>query len=134
MSPAFNTRMIEEFRAKGGGEFDGVPLILLHHVGAKSGTERVTPVVCYPQPDGRIAVIASNGGAPKNPDWYHNVMAHPKIEVEFGAERFTVAASELAGPEREEVWSEALKIAPQQRENQNKTSRTIPVLLLARTS
>jgi hypothetical protein len=64
----FNTTIIEQFRANGGrGEFDGVPLILLHHVGAKSGTERVTPVVCYPQSDGRFAIIASNGGPPQAP-------------------------------------------------------------------
>jgi len=131
----FNTMIIEQFRANGGrGEFDGVPLILLHHVGAKSGAERVTPVVCYPQSDGRFAIIASNGGAPANPGWYYNLKSHPEIDVEFGGEIFAAAARELEGHEREKVWADALRPAPQLAEAQKKTSRTIPVVLLARIS
>lgn len=131
----FNATIIEQFRANGGrGEFDGVPLILLHHVGAKSGAERVTPVVCYPQSDGRFAIIASNGGAPANPDWYYNLKSHPEIDVEFGGEIFAAAARELEGREREKAWADALRAAPQLAEAQKKTSRTIPVVLLARIS
>jgi deazaflavin-dependent oxidoreductase (nitroreductase family) len=131
----FNTTIIEQFRANGGrGEFDGVPLILLHHVGAKSGTERVTPVVCYPQFDGRFAIIASNGGAPTSPDWYCNLNSHRTIDVEFGGEMFAAAARELEGREREKVWADALRAAPQLDEHQKKTSRTFPVVLLARIS
>jgi deazaflavin-dependent oxidoreductase (nitroreductase family) len=131
----FNATIIEQFRANGGrGEFDGVPLILLHHVGAKSGAERVTPVVCYPQSDGRFAIIASNGGAPANPGWYYNLKSHPEIDVEFGGEIFAAAARELEGREREKVWADALRPAPQLAEAQKKTSRTIPVVLLARIS
>ncbi len=129
----FNTMIIEQFRANGGrGEFEGVPLILLHLVGAKSGTKRVTPVVCYPQSDGRFAIIASNGGAHSNPSWYYNLKSHPEIEVEFGGEIFAAAASELEGREREKVWADALRAAPQLDEHQKKTSRTIPVVLLVR--
>ncbi len=127
----FNTLIIEQFRANGGrGEFEGVPLILLHLVGARSGTKRVTPVVCYPQSDGRFAIIASNGGAPTNPNWYYNLKSHPEIDVEFGGEIFAAAAKELEGRERENVWADALRAAPQLDEHQKKTSRTIPVMLL----
>jgi deazaflavin-dependent oxidoreductase (nitroreductase family) len=98
----FNTRIIEEFRANEGKvsvDFDGCPLIL-HHLGSKSGTERVTPVACFPQSDGRLVVWASNGGAVKHPDWYQNLKAHSEIYVEFGAERFDVAVRELGGGEQ----------------------------------
>jgi deazaflavin-dependent oxidoreductase (nitroreductase family) len=131
----FNTMIVEKFRANGGrGEFEGVPLILLHLVGAMSGTKHVTPVVCYPQSDGRFAIIASNGGAPTNPNWYYNLKSHPEIDVEFGGEIFAAAARELEGPERERVWADALHAAPQLDEHQKKTPRTIPVVLLVRTS
>jgi deazaflavin-dependent oxidoreductase (nitroreductase family) len=132
-----NSSIIQEFRAnegKVGGQFEGYPLILIHHIGAKSGTERVTPVSCFPQPDGRFAIIASNGGAPTNPDWYYNLKAHPEINVEFGTETFAVAVRELAGAEREKLWAEVVSAEPGVGETQNKTTRTIPVLLLTRTS
>jgi deazaflavin-dependent oxidoreductase (nitroreductase family) len=137
----FNAKMIKEFRAKGGKdahsssgrlEFDGVPLILLHHIGAISGAERVNPVVCYPQLDGSLAVIASNGGAPRHPDWYNNLKAHPQVDVEFGPDIFKVAVRELGGSERDVVWTGALRMAPQLREIQERTFRQIPVLLLTR--
>jgi deazaflavin-dependent oxidoreductase (nitroreductase family) len=129
----FNAKIIEEFRANGGKmEFDGVPLIVLHHIGATSGTERVTPVVCYEQPDGSLAVIASNGGAPRHPQWYKNLKAHPQVDVEFGPEVFKVTVRQLEGSERDAVWTDALRTAPQLREIQEKTSRQIPVLLLTR--
>ena len=132
----FNSGIIREFRANGGkGEFDGVSLLILHHIGAKSHTARMNPVVCYPQPDGRIAIIASNGGAQTNPDWYHNVKAHPEVEVEFDTEVFTAVANELRGTERDAVWADALRSAPQLEGLQKKTtSRQIPVLLLTRRS
>ncbi len=133
----WNTSIIEEFRAnegKVGGQFEGASLILIHHIGAKSGTERVTPAGCFPQPDGRFAIIASNGGAPANPDWYYNLKAHPEINVEFGTGTFAVAVRELEGAEREKVWADAASAAPGLGEYQNKTTRTIPVLLLTRIS
>lgn len=133
----WNTRIIEEFRAnegKVGGQFEGYPLILIHHIGARSGTERVTPLGCFPQSDGRFAIIASNGGAPTNPDWYYNLKAHPEINVEFSTETFAVAVMELEGAERETVWADVVIAAPGAAEFQNETTRTIPVLLLTRIS
>ena len=131
----WNTSIIEEFRASGGkvgGQFEGSSLILIHHTGAKSGTEHVTPVGCFPQSDGRLAIIASNGGAPRNPGWHYKLKTCPEINVEFGTETFAVAVRELEGVERERVWAAAVGAAPQLREHQNKTTRTIPVLLLAK--
>jgi deazaflavin-dependent oxidoreductase (nitroreductase family) len=133
----WNTNIIEEFRAnegKVGGQFEGYPLILIHHIGARSGTERVNPVSCFPQSDGRFAIIASNGGAPTNPDWYYNLKAHPEIKVEFGTETFAVAVRELEGAEREKVWADVVSAVPAVVNTQNKTTRTIPVLLLTRIS
>src|SRR5216683_1225333 len=131
----WNTSVIKEFRSnegKVGGQFEGASLILVHQVGAKSGTEHVTPVGCFPQSDGRFAIIASNGGALGNPDWYYNLKAHQEINVEFGTETFAVAVRELEGAEREKVWADAASAAPGLGEYQNKTTRTIPVLLLTR--
>jgi deazaflavin-dependent oxidoreductase (nitroreductase family) len=133
----FNTGIIEVFRANEGkvsGQFEDYPLILIHHVGAKTGTERVTPVSCFPQSDGRFAIIASNGGAPTNPNWYYNLKARPEINVEFGTETFAVTVRELAGTEREELWAEVVSAEPGVVQTQNRTTRTIPVLLLTRIS
>lgn len=127
--------IIQEFRSNGGivgGEFEGAPLMLLHHLGAKSGTERVTPVGCFPQADGSFSIVASNGGAPTSPNWYYNLMTHPKINVEFGTEIFAVAVTELEAGERDQMWADALRSAPQLEEFQGKTLRAIPVLLLTR--
>jgi deazaflavin-dependent oxidoreductase (nitroreductase family) len=131
----FNTRIIEEFRANGGevGEdFDGCALILLHHIGAKSGTERVTPVACFEMSNGSLVVWASNGGAPKHPDWYHNLMAKPNVFVEFGAAGFDVTVRELSGDERSSVWVDVVSAAPTLGAAQKKTSRAFPMLLLTR--
>ena len=101
----WNNGVIAEFRAnegRVGGYFEGAPMILLHHIGARSGTVRVTPLVYFPQDDGSMLVVASKGGAPTNPDWYHNVVAHPRFEVEVGTRTFTVDAEELSPAERAE--------------------------------
>src|SRR5438876_2946951 len=85
----YNIKIIEEFRANGGrvgGPWAGATLILIHHLGAKSGTERVTPVGYFPQGEGRYAIVASNGGSPAHPAWYHNLKAHSKITVEVGTQ------------------------------------------------
>jgi deazaflavin-dependent oxidoreductase (nitroreductase family) len=132
-----NTKIIEEFRAnrgRVGGMWAGTTLILIHHIGAKSGTERVTPVGCFLQPDGRFVIVASNGGAAAHPAWYYNLKANPRINVEFGTGTFAVAVRELEGAEREKVWADAASAAPGLGEYQNKTTRTIPVLLLTRIS
>lgn len=85
----YNTKIIEEFRSTGGhpgGEWAGTTLILLHHIGAKSGIERVTPLGCFPLGNSRFAIAASSGGSPAHPAWYHNLKARPETIVEVGAE------------------------------------------------
>jgi deazaflavin-dependent oxidoreductase (nitroreductase family) len=102
-----NTQIIREFRANGGrvgGMWAGVTLILIHHVGARSAIERVTPVACSPQPGGRFAIWAANGGSPTHPTWYHNLKAHPTITAEVGTQTFTVLAQELGGTARAQLW------------------------------
>ena len=129
----WNESVIAEFRAnegRVGGYFEGAPMILLHHVGARTGTVRVNPLVYFPQDDGSMLVVASKGGAPTNPDWYHNVLANPRFEVEVGTRTFTVEASELDGPERAVKWTEIVAARPGFGDYETKTSRTIPVLRL----
>ena len=130
----WNTRIIEEFRANDGrvgGPFAGAPMILIHHTGARSGTERVNPLVYFPDGD-RFVVIASAGGAPRNPDWYHNLKAHPRTTVEVGAETFAVDVQELTGDERSAVWQRVVAAMPGFGAYQEKTTRQIPVLALTR--
>ena len=129
----WNDGVIAEFRAnegRVGGYFKGAPMILLHHIGAKSGTVRVNPVVYFPQDDGSMLVVASKGGALTNPDWYHNLRAHPRFEVEVGTRTFTVEASELSPAERAAKWPEIVAARPGFGDYETKTSRTIPVLRL----
>jgi deazaflavin-dependent oxidoreductase (nitroreductase family) len=130
-----NRKVIGEFRESGGkagGVFEGKPLVLVHHAGAKSGTQRIAPLV--PLVDGgRIFVFASKGGADTNPDWYHNLVAHPETVVEFGTETFPVTARVLSGDERDDVYARQTKVEPQFGEYQRKTTRLIPVIELERT-
>ncbi|HEY2307493.1 MAG TPA: nitroreductase family deazaflavin-dependent oxidoreductase [Streptosporangiaceae bacterium] len=131
----YNTTIIEEFRANGGrvgGPWAGATLILLHHIGAKSGTERVTPVGYFPQGEGRYAIVASNGGSPTHPDWYYNLKAHPKITVEVGTQTFPVLAQELGRAARAELWPNLVAQTPALGEFQAKTTREIPVVMLTR--
>jgi deazaflavin-dependent oxidoreductase (nitroreductase family) len=131
----WNKAIIAEFRAnagKVGGQFEGAPMILLHHVGAKSGIERTTPLVYFPQADGSIVIIASKGGAPSNPDWYYNLKANPKFEVEVGSERFAVVAEELDDAERDALWPVLVAERPGFGDYQKNTARKIPVLRLTR--
>ena len=131
----WNQKIIEEFRAnegRVGGPFEGAPMILVHHIGARSGTERVTPLVYFPEDDGRMLIVASKAGAPTNPDWYHNLRAHPEVDVEVGTETFPVRVAEVTGPEREQVWAGVVAANPGFGEYQRKTDRTIPVLRLER--
>ena len=130
-----NTTMIEEFRAnKGrvGGSWAGTTLILIHHIGARSGTERVTPLGCSLQGDGRFAIVASNGGSPTHPDWYYNLKANPSITVEVGTQTFTVLAQELDGTVRAELWPKLVAEYPSIGEYQTRTTRQIPVFMLTR--
>ena len=130
----WNDKIIAEFRANGGkvgGPFEGATLLLLHHVGARSGTERVAPLAYFPDGD-RMLIIASKAGAPTNPDWYHNLKANPRVDVEVGTETVTVDAHELAPAERDEKWVEITAKAPGFADYQKKTERVIPVFALHR--
>ena len=130
----WNQKIIEEFRANGGkvgGPFEGAPMVLLHHIGARSGTERVTPLVYFPDGD-RMLIVASAAGAPKSPDWYHNLRADPHVKVEVGTETVAVTAEELPPAERAEEWARITAAAPGFAEYQEKTTRVIPVFALSR--
>ncbi len=131
----WNNGVIAEFRAnegRVGGYFAGAPMILLHHVGAKSGAVRVTPLVYFPQDDGSMLVVASKGGAPTNPDWYHNLKANPRFEVEVGTDTFTVDAEELDPDERAKSWPTIVAERPGFGDYETKTTRVMPVLRLRR--
>jgi deazaflavin-dependent oxidoreductase (nitroreductase family) len=100
----FNSRVVAEFPGERGTRrraWVGTPMILVHHIGAKSGIERVTPLACSPQGDRRYAIVASNGGSPTHPCWYHNLKAIPAVKVEFGAETFIEFAEGLKGRARD---------------------------------
>ena len=129
----FNQQVITEFReSKGdvGGMFAGMPLLLLHHVGAKSGTERVTPLAYLPEGD-EFAVFASKAGAPENPAWYHNLKANPITEIEVGERHIPVVASEVTGEKRDRIYDAQAALRPQFAEYQTKTERKIPVIVLS---
>lgn len=128
----FNEQIIEEFHAnqgRVGGMFDGTPLLLLHHTGAKSGKSRINPLA-YQADEGRYVVFASKGGAPTNPDWYHNLKAHPDVTVEVGTDTLGVVASEAAGDERERLFRAQAERIPQFAEYEKKAGRVIPVMVL----
>jgi deazaflavin-dependent oxidoreductase (nitroreductase family) len=128
----FNTQVIDEFRANDGvvgGMFEGMPLLLLHHVGARSGQARIAPLV-YLADGSRYVIFASKGGAPENPAWYHNVLTNPDTEIEVGAEKVSVKAVELTGDERDSVYRTQVAAAPQFGEYEAKTTRKIPVIAL----
>jgi deazaflavin-dependent oxidoreductase (nitroreductase family) len=130
----FNQGIIEEFRAnKGvvGGPFTGAPMVLLTTVGAKSGQKRVNPLASLPAGD-VLYVFASKAGAPSNPAWYHNLLAHPEVEVEFGEDHFRARATPLSGEERDRIYAEQVKRMPGFGEYQEKTDRLIPVIELRR--
>ena len=128
----FNAQVIEEFRAndgKVGGNFEGAPLLLLHSIGAKSGEPRLHPVM-YLKDGERYVVFASKAGAPTHPAWYHNLKANPETEIEVGADIIPVTAVEATGDERDELFDRQAGIFSAFGEYAEKTSRTIPVVLL----
>ena len=130
----FDRRTVEEFRANGGragGVLTGTPLVLIHHIGARTGIEHVTPLGYSAQGD-CISITASNGGSPNHPAWYHNLKANPAITVELGTERFAATAEEQAGPARAELWRELVAQFPDLAEFAARTERTIPLFLLRR--
>jgi deazaflavin-dependent oxidoreductase (nitroreductase family) len=128
----FNASVIEEFRANGGtagGMFEGMPLLLVHNVGAKSGTEFVTPLVYLADGDNWV-IFASKGGAPNNPGWYHNLKAQPEASIEVGSDTVDVTAEEATGDERDRLYSIQEAQQPQFAEYAQKTDRKIPVIVL----
>jgi deazaflavin-dependent oxidoreductase (nitroreductase family) len=128
----FNAQVIDEFRQNGGkvgGMFEGRPMILVHHVGARSGQERVTPLVYLPDGN-RYVIFASKAGAPENPGWYHNLKAHPETVVEVGDQTVDVVAEEATGEERARLYAAQVAVQPQFGEYQEKTTRQIPVIVL----
>jgi deazaflavin-dependent oxidoreductase (nitroreductase family) len=130
----FNRKVIDEFRANGGkvgGMLANSPMLLLTTTGAKTGQSRTTPLV-YSKDGDRIVVIASMAGAPNNPDWYHNLRAHPTATVELGSEKFRVKATVTAGQERERLFKRQAEQLPIFNDYQKKTTRQIPVFVLER--
>ena len=128
----FNAKVIDEFRANEGrvaGVFAGLPMLLLHHTGAHSGTERVNPLA-YLRDGERYVIFASKGGAPANPAWYHNLKAHPDVKIEVGTDTLEVTAGEASGEERERLFRTQAERVPQFAEYESKTERTIPVIVL----
>ena len=104
---------------------------LLHHTGAKSGKERVSPVM-YQALGDDFAVFGSKAGAPTNPDWYHNLLAHPEVTLEVGSETYDATATEIHGEERDRFFAKQAEVAPQFGEYQKNTSRKIPAIALER--
>jgi deazaflavin-dependent oxidoreductase (nitroreductase family) len=131
----FNKQVVEEFRAnegKVGGMFEGKNVLLLTTIGAKSGNERLSPLV-YTRDGDRIVIAASMGGAPKNPAWYHNLVANPKVTVEVGAEKFKATASVIADrTERDRLYAGMVAHAEGFAEYETKTTRIIPIVVLER--
>lgn len=129
---AINRQVIDQFRA--GGEIEGMHrdrLVLLTTTGVKSGQRRTTPMMFHRVGD-RLYVIASNVGAPRHPDWYLNLAAHPQVTVEVGDETYDARAEPLQGEERERVWAMLKENYPFFAEHEAKTDRTIPVVALTR--
>ena len=129
----FNAGIIEEFRAndgKVGGMFEGAPILLLHTVGAKSGQERINPMM-FQKVGNDYAVFASMAGAPTNPAWYHNLKANPSVTIEVGTDEFSVVARQTEGDEREEIWETQKNRFPTFAEYEAKASRVIPVMIMA---
>lgn len=130
----WNKAVIAEFRTNGGkvgGQFEGAPLLLLHTIGAKSGQERINPLV-YTADGEQFVVIASKGGAPTNPDWYYNVLANPAVTVEIGVEHLQARATVLDEPERTRLFDQMATHMPGFAEYQRQTTRTIPGVVLYR--
>jgi deazaflavin-dependent oxidoreductase (nitroreductase family) len=133
-----NREVLAEFRANGGvvdtaagGYFKGKPMVVLHTRGAKTGTERVNPLMYLDEGDRRY-VFASKGGAPNHPDWYHNLKANPDVTVETGTDSYPATAREITGSERDRIYAAQAAAWPQFGEYEEKTTRKIPVVALDR--
>ncbi|MBM3672590.1 MAG: nitroreductase family deazaflavin-dependent oxidoreductase [Actinobacteria bacterium] len=130
----FNQKIIDEFRAnegKVGGMFEGAPLLLLHTTGAKSGKERIAPLA-YGRDGDHVVVFGSKAGAPMHPDWFHNLVANPRVTVEIGTEQYAADARVTEGEERERIWEKQKRDIPNFNEYEKLTERQIPVIVLER--
>jgi deazaflavin-dependent oxidoreductase (nitroreductase family) len=128
----FNAAIIEEFHAnegRVGGMFADMPLLLLHHTGAKSGVKRINPLA-YLSDGERYVIFASKGGAPTNPDWYYNLKANPNTQIEVGADTLSVVASEALGAERDRFFNTQVERMPTFAQYAEKAGRVIPVMVL----
>ena len=128
----YNAKVIDEFRANKGrvdGMWEGTPLLLLHHTGARSGASRVNPVGYLPD-EPRYVIFASNGGAPSSPDWYHNLKAQPTTRIEVESETIDVVAEEATGEERERLFARGAERFPDLARHARRTDRVIPVIVL----
>ncbi|MEU1964419.1 nitroreductase family deazaflavin-dependent oxidoreductase [Micromonospora sediminicola] len=134
MDPAeFNADVVERFRAGGGqvgGPLADTPLILVHHIGRRSGVERVVPLAYLSRPHGRFLIVAANGGSETHPAWYYNLKANPEVTVEVGTETFRVVARQLNAAERSALWPTIVEMAPAVGMFQSMTDRAIPVFVL----
>ncbi|RKE21776.1 nitroreductase family deazaflavin-dependent oxidoreductase [Streptomyces sp. TLI_171] len=129
-----NQLVIDEFRSSAGvvgGDFAGVPLLLLTTTGARSGESRVMPVT-YLEDGGRLVIFGANGGRANHPGWYHNLLADPAARVEVGAESFAVTASVAEGAEHDRLWARQLPHTPYFAGFQERAGRRIPVVVLTR--
>ena len=130
----FNQNVIKQFRANGGKvgpPFEGAPMLLLTTTGARSGQHRTTPLV-HTRDGDDIVVLASKGGAPSHPAWYHNLVANPEVTLEVGTETFKARARVATGEERDRLYAAQAKLMPNFGEYQQKTTRRIPVVVLKR--
>jgi deazaflavin-dependent oxidoreductase (nitroreductase family) len=128
----WNEQIIDEFRANGGrvgGNFEGAPLLLLHSTGARSGKERINPMM-YQRVGDAYAVFASKAGAPTNPDWYYNLDAHPEALIEVGDDELKVTARVAGRAERELIWERQKELYPGFADYEQRTEREIPVVIL----
>ncbi len=134
MTSDWNRSIIEEFRAnagKVGGRFAGATVLLLTTKGARSGQPHTTPLVYLPDGE-RLVVFASKGGAPTNPDWYHNLRKHPEVSVEVGTEKFDARAVAATGQERDSLYARQAARFPAFADYEKRTTRKIPVVVLER--
>jgi len=130
----WNKNVIAEFReneGKVGGQFEGAPVLLLHTTGAKSGIERVNPMM-YLVEDDKIYVFASYAGADNHPDWFHNLKANDTVTIEQGTEEYEATAVEVSRSERDRVYAIQAERFPGFAEYEKKTTRVIPVVELVR--
>ena len=129
-----NQSVIKEFRAnqgKVGGPMEGMPILILTMTGAKTGRTLIRPL-CYSRDGDRLVIIASYGGAPRNPPWYHNLVANPIVTVEVGVEKYRARATQMSGAERDRLFASQARLMPFFNDYQAKTKRSIPVLTLTR--